>query len=127
MENAVSCFDPTNGAPTGDEGARERRVEEINQNSIVTHTAHAGGCESPAIGSAVLIKPCGHFRMPPPKAVGGNGDPDANGEPPLSEGNRFVRITGDVVSSFFVRKAQRDYRETVQLQFDFMPDGESRA
>jgi hypothetical protein len=60
-EYAVRCLDFVTSTPPGNEGARECGVEEIDRHRIVEHPAHPGRCHCPAIRTAVLVEPSGHF------------------------------------------------------------------
>ena len=56
----------------------ERRgVEEVDRRRIVDHPANAGRCHRPAVGTAILVEPGGHFGVMPPKAARRTADPDA--------------------------------------------------
>jgi hypothetical protein len=70
-------------APPGNEGARERRIREIERDHIVQHQAHPGRCHGPAIGTAILVEPSGHLRVALAKPVGRNANRDADGKSPL--------------------------------------------
>jgi hypothetical protein len=45
------------GASSGDEGARERGIEETDRHGVVEHAPHSGGRHRPTIGAAILVEP----------------------------------------------------------------------
>jgi hypothetical protein len=93
--------------PPGDEGARERSVENVDRHRVVKHPAHARWRHRPAIRAAVLIELGGYVSMSLAETFRWNTDPDADREAPLGHRDHVARVTWHFV--FLVRSHRRSH------------------
>src|SRR5215469_6062038 len=65
LEHAASRLDLGPDAPPRNEGARERRIREIEGDSVIQHPAHSRRRHCPPIRPAILVQPGGNLSMAP--------------------------------------------------------------
>ena len=79
-KHAAGHLDLGPDAPPGNEGARERRIREIDRDRVVQDPAYSRGRQRPAIRAAILVEPGGDLSMAPAETSGWNRKPDADGK-----------------------------------------------
>src|SRR5216683_4750218 len=109
-EHALRGLDPVPGAPPGHEGARESRVEEVDRQGVIQHAAYPRRRQRPAICATIPVEPCSHLIEPTAKSLGGNADPDADREPPLSLYHHQLRVRCQIVSYLCSHTIARPFR-----------------
>jgi len=79
-KHAAGHLDLGPDAPPGNEGARERRIREIDRDRVVQDPPYSRGRQRPAIRAAILVEPGGDLSMAPAETSGWNRKPDADGK-----------------------------------------------
>src|SRR5215831_10939264 len=91
-EQPVLRLNPGRRAPTGDEGARQSRVEEIDRNGIIEHAAHARRRYRPTVGAAIPVEPFRDFRIALTKPARRQADPYPHGKAALGHRDNHARV-----------------------------------
>ena len=58
LENTPSSLDTVSGTPSGDEGARQGAIRQIDREGVIQHPARARRRHSPSVRAAIFVEPC---------------------------------------------------------------------
>src|SRR5216683_5990030 len=98
-KHPLGCLDLVTGTPPGNEGARQRGIEEVNRHRVVENPAHPRRRYGPSVSAAVLVQPSGYLGITLAKTAGRNADPDADWEAPIGERDQVARSTTFVLNA----------------------------
>src|SRR6266481_9357950 len=92
LKHTAGRLDSVTDAPPGEEGVRQRGIEEVDRHRVVENPAHPRRRHRPAVSAAVLVQPSGYLGIALTKTPWWNADPDANGEPALGNRDHVARV-----------------------------------